>query len=164
MLHASFKLNANGGCVYLMAKDGSWTDSLRYQKHNGDETVGRYPDGSGKAYLMNIPTIAKTNMLTSYAKEVKQGTSTGISPVAIGESNGLKIRYAAGRIIVLGKEAATVSIGIYTPAGRQFLSMSSTLTSGRTEVSTAQLAPGVYIVKAIDKHGNTATTKFVTTR
>ena len=164
MLHASFKLNANGGCVYLMAKDGSWTDSLRYQKHNGDETVGRYPDGSDKAYLMNIPTIAKTNMLTSYAKEVKQGTSTGISPVAIGESNGLKIRYAAGRIIVLGKEAATVSIGIYTPAGRQFLSMSGTLASGRTEISTAQLAPGVYIVKAIDKHGNTATTKFVTTR
>ncbi|MBR6182765.1 MAG: lamin tail domain-containing protein [Prevotella sp.] len=66
-LHASFKLGAEGGDVMLSAADDSWSDVLSYPTHKADETVGRYPDGSNTVQVMNIPTIEKTNITSSYA-------------------------------------------------------------------------------------------------
>lgn len=77
-LHASFKLDADGGCVILTAADESWSDRLYYAAHTSDQTVGRYPDGSNQAYLMNVPTIAKANLFSSYAVSVEQPDITGI--------------------------------------------------------------------------------------
>ena len=34
----------------------------------GDESVGRYPDGGKRTYLMTRPTIDATNTLTSYSE------------------------------------------------------------------------------------------------
>lgn len=70
-LHASFKIDGNGGVISLMAADQSWTDTLFYHAHNGYTTVGRYPNGGKEIYLMDMPTICKANRLTSYA--VNQG-------------------------------------------------------------------------------------------
>ena len=50
MLHSSFKLSAEGGTVMLSSQDMTWSDKLIYAAHNGDETVGRYPDGTAPAY------------------------------------------------------------------------------------------------------------------
>ena len=72
LLHASFKLAAEGGDVLLSADDQSWTNRLTYAAHNGDQTVGRYPDGGNSVYVMNIPTIAKANIMSSYATIVGQ--------------------------------------------------------------------------------------------
>ena len=55
-----------------MAKDGSWADRFVYAAHTSDQTVGRYPDGSNNVYVMNFPTIAKTNVFSSYAVSVEQ--------------------------------------------------------------------------------------------
>ena len=77
-LHASFKLDADGGCVLLTAADESWCDRLSYAAHTADQTVGRYPDGSSDVFVMNIPTIAQNNIATSYLVPVEQPDLTGI--------------------------------------------------------------------------------------
>ena len=69
-LHASFKLATEGGDVLLTAADGSWSDLLTYSAMKSDETVGRYPDGSDDVFTMNVPTIAKANITSSYVKPV----------------------------------------------------------------------------------------------
>jgi hypothetical protein len=69
-LHASFKLAAEGGDVLLTAADGSWSDLLTYNAMNADETAGRYPDGYDDVFTMNVPTIAKANITSSYARPV----------------------------------------------------------------------------------------------
>ena len=82
-LHAQFKLEAEGGTLMLTAADQSWSDRLTYTQHGSDQTVGRYPDGTNNVYVMNIPTIAKTNMATSYLTAVEQPEV----PTAIDEVN-----------------------------------------------------------------------------
>ena len=71
-LHAQFKLDAEGGTVMLTAADQSWSDCLTYAEHKGDQTVGRYPDGHNDVFVMNIPTIAKSNIASSYLVAVEQ--------------------------------------------------------------------------------------------
>ena len=77
-LHASFKLDADGGSVLLTAADESWSDRLVYTAHQADQTVGRYPDGGSDIFVMNVPTIAQSNVSTSYLVPVEQGDVTGI--------------------------------------------------------------------------------------
>ena len=77
-LHASFKLDADGGSVLLTAADESWSDRLVYTAHQADQTVGRYPDGGSDIFVMNVPTIAQSNISTSYLVPVEQGDVTGI--------------------------------------------------------------------------------------
>ena len=68
-LHTGFKLeNSNEQSVTITAADHSWSDCLVYQAHNGDESVGRYPDGGKRIYRMTRPTIDATNTLTSYSE------------------------------------------------------------------------------------------------
>ncbi len=66
-LHTSFKLDNEGDELLLTAADESWTDRFVYAAHTSDQTVGRYPDGGNNIYKMNVPTIAKSNLLSSYS-------------------------------------------------------------------------------------------------
>ena len=66
-LHAPFKLeNTDGSAVVIQAADGSWADALCYQKHGSKQTYGRYPDGGNLTFVMNIPTIDRSNVLSTY--------------------------------------------------------------------------------------------------
>ena len=66
-LHAPFKLeNTDEGAVVIQAADGSWADALCYSIQGDKQSYGRYPDGGNKSYLMNIPTIGKSNVLSTY--------------------------------------------------------------------------------------------------
>ena len=80
-LHAQFKLAAEGGTLQLTAADESWRDTFTYTEHRGDETVGRYPDGARDVFVMNIPTIAKSNIASSYLTAVEQSEVNGIDEV-----------------------------------------------------------------------------------
>lgn len=66
-LHASFKLDADSGCVIITAADESWADTLTYCKHSAQQTVGLYPDGGSVAYVFEQPTIGQTNQFSMYA-------------------------------------------------------------------------------------------------
>ena len=77
-LHASFKLDNDGDELILTAADKSWSDRFVYAAHTSDQTVGRFPDGSNDIYVMNVPTIEKSNIATSYLIPVEQSDLTGI--------------------------------------------------------------------------------------
>ena len=78
-LFSQFKLAKEGDELLLTAADGSWTDRFVNPEMKADETVGRYPDGNSNIYTMNIPTIAKANIYSSYSLPVEQPAPTGIS-------------------------------------------------------------------------------------
>ena len=68
-LHTGFKLaNEENQSVTLTSADLTWSDCLTYSPMNGDESVGRYPDGGKRTYRMTRPTIHATNTLTSYSE------------------------------------------------------------------------------------------------
>ena len=68
-LHASFKLaNGNDESVTITSADLTWSNTLTYTTMNGDESVGRYPDGGKRTYRMTRPTIDAKNTLTSYSE------------------------------------------------------------------------------------------------
>ena len=68
-LHTGFKLaNEENQIVTLTSADLTWSDCLTYSPMNGDESVGRYPDGGKRTYRMTRPTIHATNTLTSYSE------------------------------------------------------------------------------------------------
>lgn len=77
-LHASFKLDNDGDELMLTAADKSWSDRFVYAAHTSDQTVGRFPDGSNNIYVMNVPTIEKSNITSSYLIPVEQSDLTGI--------------------------------------------------------------------------------------
>jgi len=159
-LHASFKLSANGGIVSLMAQDESWTDRLAYDAHEGDETVGRYPDGTANIYLMNIPTIGKNNLRTSYLSEVSQEVVSGVKTVEAREAE-LSLRYVAGHLVVKATQSETVSLAIYTLSGQKVSMADMRLSGGRAEADCSHLAAGCYVAKVTDEKGRTTSCKFV---
>lgn len=77
-LHASFKLDNDGDELMLTAADKSWSDRFVYAAHTSDQTVGRFPDGSNNIYVMNVPTIEKSNITSTYLVPVEQADLTGI--------------------------------------------------------------------------------------
>jgi hypothetical protein len=77
-LHSTFKLDADGGDVLLTAKDESWSDRLTYTLMSSDQTAGRYPDGTGDVFVMNVPTIGQPNITSSYVVDITANQPTGI--------------------------------------------------------------------------------------
>lgn len=66
-IHVPFRLdNADGSVVSLQSADGYWQDVLTYNSHGQRESYGRYPDGGNTLYNMYVPTINRSNQLSSY--------------------------------------------------------------------------------------------------
>ena len=159
-LHASFKLSADGGDVLLTAADQSWTDRLSYAQMGSDQTAGRYPDGGASICLMNVPTIAKANITSSYAVGIDQADLTGISDLAVLPAD-LSARYLLGSLVVRATEGTDVSVSIVNMGGQSVAQLSAPLSFGRAEVPLQQLSPGVYLARITDARGRTATCKFI---
>ena len=159
--HASFKLAAEGGDVLLTAADESWSDRISYTAMKSDETVGRYPDGSNDVFTMNVPTIAKTNIIGSYAISVSQPDVNGISDLTADDS-GLLISYAAGRLVIrTATPVPAASLNIYNMAGQSLQTLTIDLSSGYAELSLDGLASGCFIARLSDGIGHVTTCKFI---
>lgn len=160
-LHASFKIAGEGGLVALTTPDGKTTDILRYDMHDGNSTVGRYPDGSEKVYLMNVPTISKPNILTSYMTMVDQ--TVGIRQVTgeVSSANGFRMVYGSQHLILKSEEGSMASIEIFTTDGRMADRQSVALHHGSARVDVSHLAPGFYIARASDDSGTMVACKFL---
>ena len=115
-LHASFKLDADGGSVLLTAADESWSDRLVYTAHQADQTVGRYPDGGSDIFVMNVPTIAQSNISTSYLVPVEQGDVTGIDIAQISASGSQISLYNLAGQPVVTPQRGNCYIARYTDA------------------------------------------------
>ena len=163
-LHADFKLAAEGGDVLLTAADESWCDHFVYTEHRGDETVGRYPDGGSEVYVMNTPTIAKSNIISSYIQPVEQPIVTGIRDLmADVTEEELSIRYAEGSLAIRSTQAGRLQVRIANLAGQSVATLPIELTGGATEISVGQLPAGVYVANVTDQdqQGHKATCKFI---
>ncbi len=165
-LHASFKLAAEGGDVLLTAADKSWTDTFHYPAHNGDQTVGRYPNGSDSVYVMNVPTIQKSNIMSSYAESYTYvpdipDTPDAISDVYINSDGGMRIYMADGAVIIRDEEAPEADVSIYTLSGQLVLSTHVRFDEERAQVGISALPNGTYVTRAHDTEGNRCSLKFL---
>ena len=61
-LHASFRLSATGGPVWLFSADGLALDSLSYPALGSNESYGRNPDGSANLTSFVYPTPGAANV------------------------------------------------------------------------------------------------------
>ena len=120
-LHASFKLgNDDDSAVILTASDESWSDTLRYDVHEGNQTYGRYPDGSNTVYRLNCLSIGKNNARSSY--DTKNEDPAGIEDVTetAGKTYENDVIYdLQGRKI--GEGLLPSEKGIYIQNGKKYL-------------------------------------------
>ena len=160
-LHASFKVSGDGGCVALMAADHSWTDKLYYDEHDGNSTVGRFPDGGTSVYLMNVPTIGQPNMLSSYVTPVTQpgNGDTGLRDIVA--AAGFRVSYGSGMLVVKGSEDSTALVEVYTPDGKLAVASTASLRGGVAHVSVAWLPAGCYIARVTNGQGSVVSCKFL---
>ncbi len=165
-LHATFKLNnEDGKLIRIMAKDQSWADSINYCAHNGDQTVGRYPDGGQNIYLMTVPTIDKPNRMNSYASiweyVAPDPGETHIGSVMASRNGGMSLAYANGELLVKSEENPNVVVTVYTTTGATVLYQALNLESQHGQVSLNLLPNGIYVARAKDSEGNECATKFL---
>ena len=162
-LHANFKLdNVDGTVIRIMAADKSWADSLIYCAHNGDQTVGRYPDGGTNVYLMTRPTINATNQLNTYATVWEApDDDDAIGSIYNNRNGGMSIAYVGNEILVKSEDNTNVVVSIYTIAGQLMMYKGLNLGNGHERVSVAALPTGIYVARAKDNEGNECATKFI---
>ena len=118
-LHATFGLDNDGDELRLMAADESWTDLFTVPAHKSDQTVGRYPDGASDIFVMNVPTIAKANIKTTYAEPVINVTNPdGVNDIMAEQENS-----SSEHIYNLKGQVFNGALlpGIYIKGGKKFI-------------------------------------------
>lgn len=161
-LHASFKIDGDGGCLALTAADRSWTDYLKYGAHDGNSTVGRYPDGGQTVYTFDLPTIASANVKSTYATEFDEnGDILGGITSDIAVAGNFRVRYGAQQLYVKSEDGNNAVIEIYTTDGRLADQQLQNLRQGTTIVSVAHLPAGFYVARVSDEQGNRVSCKFI---
>ena len=159
-LHASFKIDGDGGLLALTAADRSWQDIITYGAHDARTTVGRYPDGTSNVYAMTSATIGKSNIYTSYMTAVEQNTEEITHVANITAANGLRICYGSQQILVKSEEGDFADVRIYQANGQLVAQQSVNLKGGKARVDVSTLGHGLYIARAIDANGTSVSCKF----
>jgi hypothetical protein len=158
-LHTSFKLGAEGGEVVLTSADQTWCDTLVYAAHNGDYSVGLFPDGGENAYIMSKPTIAATNVINTYTTLWNEPfIPDAIEDINITRNGSLSITYSAGIISLHSEESDNAKVCVYSIAGQIVMEHETSL-HGTTKINLNHLPEGTYVVKATDNNDNVCTVK-----
>ncbi len=161
-LHTTFKLDNEGGCVMLTAADKSWQDILHYPSHAGDKSVGLYPDGGMHIYLMNTPSIAASNFITSYAEYLSESViPDAVEQMEMADGARLYAAYADGQLMIIGEGDARVSVALYGATGQNMTQLSVILVGGQAVVPMNELATGIYVVRMQDENGNICNQKLI---
>lgn len=104
-LHAGFKLdNDDNSQLVLTAADGSWSDTFAYNRCNGDQTFGRFPDGADTICLMDRPTIGAPNHLSyfDYPRAIPCNirlVTTTVSDALNGRATTIDVESAAQQVL-----------------------------------------------------------------
>ncbi|MBQ4380814.1 MAG: T9SS type A sorting domain-containing protein, partial [Bacteroidaceae bacterium] len=165
-IHTGFKLgNEDDEVVMLTAADESWADTLSYKMHNGDQSVGLYPDGGKQAYIMDLTTIGQSNKLNSYAVAFEQFRPEPTPPVPtdvkeITSDGGLRVKYENGGISITTDSPMTVSIEIVNAAGQKVYE-TSTDVYGSKSVGIDGLSVGIYLARVTSDNDNRCQIKFL---
>ena len=146
----------------LTATDESWSNRISYYMMNSDETVGRYPDGSNQVYLMNLPTIAKANTISSYAVHLSGDDPSGIHEMVMPNAADISMSYVRNRLIISSNQSiAAAKLGIYNITGQLLSQQTVSITNGYAEQTLDALPSGCYIARLSDGSGHHATCKFI---
>ena len=159
-IHTSFKLAAEGGDVLITTS--TYSDTLHYDTHDGTQSFGRYPDGGNNTYVMNLPTIAKANKLTSidtlYYSHVEP-TPDAIRSYT--KEGGLTIAFVNGVVNVKSEDAPIASVSIHTSSG---IKMATPPVMRSNEhfatINVASLPKGIYVASATTSTGDNCHIKF----
>ncbi len=147
-LHTLFKLGNEDGQMVILSSSAEFVannpayfeahptladgfaDQLVYNAHDGDQSVGRYPDGGNNLYVMARPTIGETNAQHIFDRYI--GTDEGIQ-ADLNHADGIQLAHTDR------SQTAGLSItGIYTTSG-VFVG-----------TDTDRLKPGLYIITQSD--------------
>ncbi|MBN1895110.1 CotH kinase family protein [bacterium] len=72
-LHASFKLDADGEFIGFYAPDGRVLDSLSFGFQSPDQSLGRFPDGSGNMRIFLEPSPGRSNIPAAELQVTESG-------------------------------------------------------------------------------------------
>ena len=159
-LHATFKIDGDGGAIALTASDKSWTDTLYYGAHDGNSTVGRYPDGGKEIFAFSMPSIGKRNLMTSYSEVANQET-LDIRRTTIASSNDFRIRYGSETLILKTEDSDMARVEIYTASGQSVMNTVVSIRGGVGYVNVSDIPSGFYVARAIDGNGERVSCKFL---
>ena len=160
-LHATFKIDGDGGQVALTAADRSWTDVMSYGAHDASTTVVRYPDGTNNVYTSNVATIGRPNLMTSYLAVVDQSAPDVSKVAAISAANGFRLCYGSQQLLVKSDEGGLADVSVYTADGALVEQQTVALANGTTRISVAHLAAGFYVARATNADGVRVSCKFL---
>jgi hypothetical protein len=115
---------------------------------------------------MNVPTIEKPNIASSYSATVEQPANTGILNLMDDVTGQLTMRYVMGRLVIHcpqgdASSGEELSVHIVNLAGQFVTTLPASLHSGYAEVAVDELSAGVYIAEISDRHGHRTTCKFI---
>ncbi|MDE5739600.1 MAG: lamin tail domain-containing protein, partial [Bacteroidaceae bacterium] len=162
-IHTTFKLAAEGGSVLITTEE--YADTLQYPTHLGIQSFGRYPDGGNDTYVMNIPTIGKTNQIgsydTLYVAPVEEEPELPNSIRSYTKEGGITIAYVDGVVNVKSEDAAITRLGLFNAAGMKMGTAQTTRASSHfASIYVATLPKGIYIVSATTESGDECHIKF----
>lgn len=165
-LHANFKLSAaDSAYVLLTSADELWSDTLVYCLHNGDESVGLYPDGGTDCYVFSKPTPGKTNLMTTqslaYEEYELPEIFTGVREQFVSRSGGMSIAHYGTFLRVKNEYTADAVVYIYSADGRLISRETLNTSSGYADISTYSLPAGQYVARAENDEGEACAVKFV---
>ena len=158
-LHASFKLAEEGGHIMLTSADKTWSDILYYEPHLGTESVGLYPDGSNDVYIMSTPTIAKANIINSYAAWLEQPDTDTYIESTFADEEHMLLTYRDHTLYIYSSASTWGNVTIYTTTGRVHTRATVRFTNEQTTINLASLNAGIYIVSVTNSEGETQTMK-----
>ena len=159
-LHAGFKISDDGGTMMLSAADRSWSDVITYPAHDARTTIGRYPDGATTVYAMNVVTIGKSNVYSSYATVVPQDViPTGAETMAT--AGNLRLVYGADVLLVKSSTEGTATVEVFRADGMQVAETTVEVAGGSGRVSVADLPSGFYVARVTDAQGGKSSCRFV---
>lgn len=162
-IHADFKLEADSGVVALMVYEGAeiaYSDTVRYEYHDGTHSYGRYPDGCMNGYIMPRPTPGAPNSCESdvMLHLASQPLATDIEEVNIASSADIDIAYVGNGVINVKSALPLTSVKLYSASGAIILNEGCADTFHTLTLPT--LSNGVYVIIATDKANNSLTYKF----
>jgi hypothetical protein len=157
-LHASFKLDADGGNIYLTSADGANFDHLYYSQIDKSETVGRFPDGGKDFYRMDVPTIGRTNLYTTYMKKEGKNTDINNNSIIVSDSE-IKIKLE-GRRLIVKTNTKCADLRIFSVTGQVAYSKMISV-NGIEEIDLNSLPKGCYYAKVTNDRNNSCVYKFL---
>lgn len=152
-LHASFKLSASGGRVLLSSAD-SLLDAFDYCPHDGHESVGLWPDGGSRTFVMQRATPDATNLHNSADSSWTQHLDDLVAGAAPLLMPGTDITLTLdGHDLVVSGSAATVAVTLCDLRGIVRHTATAALRDGTARLSLAAVGNGIFVVRVSTPDG-----------